>query len=549
MSGGKAGAAAALLLTAAAICDGATAVRTPVEVGRAIYLHGVLSSGERLEGARGPEGSRTMGQDAACVNCHQRSGYGTTEGLTHIPPVAGGYLLRPRARPTEHHDLPYVDGMHTDREPYSIETLARAIREGIDSDGRPLAYLMPRFALGEADMAALIEYLRSLPVGRAPGVTDGVLHFATVVTPDADGVKRAGMLDVMRHYFAERNVRQMVPSRRLQPSGGTMYADTMYMVHRQWELHEWDLTGAPETWKSQLRERMAHQPVFAMLSGLGGSSWRPVHEFCEENGVPCLFPNAEVPVESGDDFFNLYFSRGVLLEAALIADRILTQQAAEKPAVIEQVYRAGDSGEVAAAALAERLAANGVRVRNNALPYGPKRGDVAAAVKKTRSATLILLLRPSDVAALGPAPGTLSAVYISGLLAGLEHAPLPPDWRPHTELTYPFDLPEKRRVRVDYPLGWFAIRHIPLVAEQVQADTYLACGLLSEALSHMVDNFNRAYLIERLQTMMEHRIVTGYYPRLTLATHQRFASKGGYLAHFADASGSKLVADSDWLTP
>jgi hypothetical protein len=54
---------------------------------------------------------------------------------------------------------------------------------------------------------------------------------------------------------------------------------------------------------------------------------------------------------------------------------------------------------------------------------------------------------------------------------------------------------------------------------------------------------------ERLQTMMEHRIVTGYYPRLTLATHQRFASKGGYLAHFADASGSKLVADSDWLTP
>ena len=54
---------------------------------------------------------------------------------------------------------------------------------------------------------------------------------------------------------------------------------------------------------------------------------------------------------------------------------------------------------------------------------------------------------------------------------------------------------------------------------------------------------------ERLQTMMEHRIVTVYYPRLTLATHQRFASKGGYLAHFADASGSKLVADSDWLTP
>jgi len=26
----------------------------------------------------------------------------------------------------------------------------------------------------------------------------------------------------------------------------------------------------------------------------------------------------------------------------------------------------------------------------------------------------------------------------------------------------------------------------------------------------MVDNFNRPYLIERLQTMLEHRVVTGY---------------------------------------
>jgi hypothetical protein len=126
---------------------------------------------------------------------------------------------------------------------------------------------------------------------------------------------------------------------------------------------------------------------------------------------------------------------------------------------------------------------------------------------------------------------------------------LPPDWRPHTELAYPFDLPEKRRVRVDYPLGWFAIRHIPIVAEQVQADTYLACGLLSEALSHMVDNFNRAYLIERLQTMMEHRIVTGYYPRMTLATHQRFASKGGYIVQFTEPQGTHITALGDWTIP
>jgi hypothetical protein len=535
-----------------AVCDtspAAAPAQTPRDVGRAIYLKGVLGSGEPLEGARSSGGPRTTGGEAACVNCHQRSGFGSTEGRTYIPPIAGRYLFHERARSTEQRDLPYVDGMRADREPYDTATLARAIRDGIDSEGRPLGYLMPRFALSESDMAALIEFLRSLEVGPAPGVTDSVVHFATVITPDADPVKRDGMLSVMRQYFAERNVRQMNPSPRLHASARTMYADTMYMVHRQWQLHEWDLSGAPVTWKNQLAERMARQPVFAVLSGIAGSNWRPVHEFCEETEVPCLFPNVEVPIESGDDFFNLYFSRGVLLEAALIADRILTRQAAEKHAVIEQVYRAGDSGATAAAALSARLAANGVTARNLALPNTPRRGDVAAVMQKSHGATLILWLRPTDIAALGPAPAAASAVYISGLLSGLEHAPLPADWRGRATLTYPFDLPGKRSVRVDYPLRWFAIRHIPIVAEQVQADTYLACGLLAEALSRMVDNFNRPYLIERLQGMLEHRVVTGYYPRLTLATHQRFASKGGYLVHFADGTGPRLVAASDWISP
>jgi hypothetical protein len=138
---------------------------------------------------------------------------------------------------------------------------------------------------------------------------------------------------------------------------------------------------------------------------------------------------------------------------------------------------------------------------------------------------------------------------MSGMMAGLDSSPLPPGWRIRTHLAYPFDLPERRRVPVDYALGWFAIRHIPVVDEQVQADTFLACGLLAETLGDMVDTFVPEYLVERLQDMLEHRIITGYYPHLALAPGQRFASKGGYLVHFAEAKGQKLVADSEWLVP
>jgi hypothetical protein len=65
----------------------------------------------------------------------------------------------------------------------------------------------------------------------------------------------------------------------------------------------------------------------------------------------------------------------------------------------------------------------------------------------------------------------------------------------------------------------------------------------------MVDTFYGPYLIEQLQAMVEHRVVTGYYPRLTLAENQHFASKGGYLVHFQGAEGAHIAADGDWIVP
>jgi len=155
--------------------------------------------------------------------------------------------------------------------------------------------------------------------------------------------------------------------------------------------------------------------------------------------------------------------------------------------------------------------------------------------------------RPSP--ALEGTPAPTSPVYFSGVMGGLDAAPLPSGWRHHAHMAYPVDLPERRRVRLDYALGWFRIRKIPVVAEQVQADTYLACGLLSETLKHMVDAFIPDYLIERLEDTIEHRVVTGYYPRLTLGPYQRFASKGGFLVHYASTGAQGLVPDGDWMTP
>ncbi|MGF6758166.1 cytochrome C [Paraburkholderia sp. GAS42] len=536
---------AALLVPAGkANCAPSAAPVTAVSTGEAIFQKGVLGSGEPLE-AMHDGGVNLRGAAAACMNCHRRSGLGSREGNSSIPPITARYLFHPRVETPEEFDLPYIPGMRTNREPYTDATIARAIREGLDSEGRPLGNLMPQYALNDTDMAALTGYLKRLDQRRSPGVTDTVLHFATIVTPDADPVKRRGMLDVLKQYFDDKNVFPLGATPPLRTS-----RKMMFMVNRRWELHVWELSGPPATWHEQLKRYLAEQPVFAVLSGLGGKNWAPVHAFCEQEAVPCLFPNVEVPVETDHDFYSVYFSKGVLLEADLLAKRIL-DDAGGKPAkamkTVWQVYRAGDNGERGAQTLAAALRGHGIAVSNRTLAPGD---DVAGAMRGIAHAdVLVLWLRPPDIAALGRSPPPSNIVFMSGLLGGLDNTPLSASWRGVTRLAYPFDLPEGRRVRVDYAFGWFSIRKIPMVAPQVQADTYLACGLLAETLSHMVDAFEKDYLIERIQDMLERRILTGYYPRLTLAPGQRFASKGGYIVRFAEPDRVRLVADGDWMVP
>ena len=55
--------------------------------------------------------------------------------------------------------------------------------------------------------------------------------------------------------------------------------------------------------------------------------------------------------------------------------------------------------------------------------------------------------------------------------------------------------------------------------------------------------------LERIQEMLDHRYLTGYYPRLTLAPGQTLASKGGYLVRFTEPAGTQVVADGEWMVP
>jgi cytochrome c len=61
-------------------------------VGEAIYLKGVLGSGAPLTATRAGAEPVT-GEQAACVNCHRRSGLGSQEARSSFPPITGQFCF------------------------------------------------------------------------------------------------------------------------------------------------------------------------------------------------------------------------------------------------------------------------------------------------------------------------------------------------------------------------------------------------------------------------------------------------------------------------
>jgi hypothetical protein len=531
----------------------------PAARGESIYREGRLASGAMVRAEQ--LGKVMQGAAVACVNCHRRSGLGSYEGSVLVPPIIGPYLFRERAANAQDLTLPHVRGFTPNGYAYTDETLATAIRKGVAGDGRFMNPLMPRYTLDDATLEELIAYLKILSTGPFPGVSDQVLEIATIVTSDAEPSEREAMLKVIEEYFRARNT---AVASRIQGAQHAAAGATEYRAARHWHLQVWELSGAADTWEEQLRQRQSADPVFAVVSGLGRTTWAPVQSFCERNRLPCVFPNIDSPPASGQDDYSIYFSRGVLLEADLIFQGLSVKTAAGAPSGrIVQVYRSGDIGVDAAEALTRSAQELHLPVLNHVLPPWPAtsaaramlaetqvRNELKAAVAELRPQdTLVLWLRPPDISSLGDDAPASVTIYLSGSMANLESAPLPAAWRGTVLMAYPYDPPDRRRVRENFPHAWFRQHGIPLTADRVQSNTYLACSIVADVFDAMLDSYVPDFLIERLEMMVGNQLSTGFFPRLSLASGQRYASKGGYIIKFDPRDHARIVVEGDWVVP
>jgi len=137
-----AGRAAALALPLLMWACALGAAHASPAAGETLYRRGLLPSGEPVRAVR-EAGASMQGTDAACVNCHRRSGLGSSEGRITIRRFPDSTCLLRRQASGRAGAFPFVDTARLNHEPYTDATLARAIREGSGASGRPLNYLMP----------------------------------------------------------------------------------------------------------------------------------------------------------------------------------------------------------------------------------------------------------------------------------------------------------------------------------------------------------------------------------------------------------------------
>ena len=158
---------------AADLADG-TAARglSAAEVrGKALYQTGKSARGNEITAtiAGEIELSATL---YSCGQCHGADGRGRLEGGVLVPEIRWSRLTAPHGVPT------YLGGL---RPSYAKTDVERAVRDGVDSAGTPLDPLMPRYAIGEDDLADLMAYLRVLGTEAAPGVSEDTIRVATLL--------------------------------------------------------------------------------------------------------------------------------------------------------------------------------------------------------------------------------------------------------------------------------------------------------------------------------------------------------------------------------
>jgi hypothetical protein len=497
--------------------------------GKALYFDGKFSNGKNLT-AHMAGGAVLQGKLAACVRCHRPSGYGINESDARTADITANTLFNPleprrdyllRSLYQERHGIIAQLNAKTprNRPAYQDEVdILKAVHEGVDTGGNTLSTLMPRYDIDLDDAISLKTFLQTLGNKFSPGVDAQVLHFATVVN-ERDSERKKAMLAVMHAFIKLHN--HEVEQEKTRKNFSPLFKGEWVHARRIWKLHVWSLPDNRDNWPILLNKYYSEQPVFALLSGQITGAWKPIHNFCKDTKLPCLFPLTNWP-ETTSSQYTLYLSHGIPGEVTLIANKLNTTHAHK----VLQVIGSDPNAELAAYLLEKDMRKSGTSIKTIHLTeYLNGNNDT------TQNDSVILWFNANnfkqrlDSGINNPS----TAIFAAGSLLVDGHRRLPINLPLNLNLSWQYSIPGHEPPRLFRLRGWLAARQIDTHEETTALNTYLALDTVRHALVHLVDRYSREYLIESIEHNIENALNPGIYPRLSLGPGQRFAAKDAQL--------------------
>jgi hypothetical protein len=437
------------------------------------------------------------------------------------------------------------------RPAYTLESLGKTLRSGVDPAGTPLATIMPRYQLTDADVAALDAYLHTLSTHIDQGVDKDEVRFAVVFSDDVPAAERAAMLSTLQAYIKWRN--EHLSYNVARPGFSTGNRSEFIATDRMWSLAVWDLKGDQSTWQAQLDKYYQTSPVYALIGGVVQGSWDGPAKFCDGRRIPCLFPDTELPAwPAAEHGYTMYFSAGLVLEAKTVAN-FLAGHGNEQHVV--QIAADDSFGQVPANVLQQALREHKPGGLDSHTISFHDRAELDAALKgNAGDAEQTLILWPgADVQmvldALVAAKPRVAQIILPSRAISFATSMKADKLAIRLRFANPYELNPGSHYKTFETRAWLRTRRLGRDYPIVRMKAFYAMSLLNAALTENRDDYYRDYLLERIEEVSQNDMNPGFYPALALGPGDRYAAKRATIVRLDPDKPGSLLAVSDWVTP
>ena len=509
--------ALAIGCTLAAVVQ-AQALSQTEQIGKRLYDDGIDRAGRLIEARVAGSATPLKGKALACGNCHGEDGRGRPESGVDPGDVTWTDLSKPYG---------HAHANNRRHGPYDRASFIRSMRDGLDPAGNAFEPAMPRYDLDDANLDALLAYLKRLERQLDPGLTETTIRIGTVL-PASGRLADTGraVQQVLQGHLDGVNARGGIHGRKLQlvvEPGGDDDASV----------------------RAALDRLLVKAPVFALLAPLTARHERAFTAAAEKTRVPLVGPLTLFPEgAAASSTYVFHLLPGVPELAEVLAVRMHPVLALSgRPIVL--LHAPGADGKAAAQAVEARLRARGY----SALflePADPPQDLVTRLQQREANAVIVL----------SPGSAGLTATVKAASSAGLRpHWLVPAPFVPPDMLDWPTEL--DGRVMLAYPTlpsDRTPAGGAALVAATggeparghaaMQAAALGASMVLVEGLSRAGRDVSRQKLLTALEGLQG--FDTGLMPRIGYNADRRIGSYGAYAVQ-VDLANRTFLPSPDFI--